>query len=190
MITLVGIAGSLRAKSFNLGLLHAAAEMLPDDVQLVIHTLHGIPLYDADVEAVDGIPSAVTMLKDAVAVADGIILSTPEYNAGIPGVFKNAIDWMSRPNSDMARVFGERPFALMGASPGGFGTIQSQDAWLPVLRRLGAHLWIDGQLTASRAHTLFDENGNLVDERTREKLRGFVHGFAAYLRTLQNKAAR
>ena len=182
MITIVGIAGSLRANSFNLGLLRAAAELAPNDVQLSIHTLHDVPLYNADLEEAEGIPAAVTALKDAVAAADGVILSTPEYNAGIPGVFKNAIDWMSRPNADMGRVFGERPFALMGASPGGFGTIQSQDAWLPVLRRLGAHLWIDGQMMASRAHTLFDEAGRLTDARTQEKLRGYMDGFSTFLR--------
>ena len=179
---IVGIAGSLRANSYNLGLLRAAQGLLPDGVTLSIHTLHGIPLYNADDEAASGIPDSVTALKNAVSAADGVILSTPEYNAGIPGVFKNAIDWMSRPNGDMARVFGARPFALMGASPGGFGTVQCQDAWLQVLRRLGAHLWIDGQLTAARAGTLFDEAGQLTDERTRDKLRQFLANFAAHLR--------
>ncbi len=94
-----------------------------------------IPLYDADVERA-GTPPAVAALKDAVAAADGLLLVTPEYNNGIPGVFKNAIDWLSSPTPDLARVFGGKPVGLMGASPGGFGVL-SQGV-VPVLRALGA----------------------------------------------------
>lgn len=108
-------------------------------------TLHGIPLYDGDEEAAHGIPEAVTELKDAISNADGVILATPEYNNGIPGVFKNAIDWASRPASDISRVFKGCPFAIMGASPEGFGTILSQNLWLPVLHTLG---WSCGQADA------------------------------------------
>jgi len=78
----------------------------------------------------------VTDLKEAIAASDGLLLATPEYNNSIPGVFKNAIDWLSRPPADIKRVFGGKPLAILGASPGGFGTVLSQSAWLPVLRYL------------------------------------------------------
>lgn len=80
---------------------------------MVVETLHGIPLYDADLEASEGLPPRVTELKEAVASADGLLLATPEYNNSIPGVFKNGIDWLSRPANDIARVFGGKPVALL-----------------------------------------------------------------------------
>jgi len=109
-----------------------------------------------------------------------VLIATPEYNNGLPGVAKNAIDWLSRPPSDSRRVFGDRPFAVIGASPGGFGTILAQNAWLPVLRTLGARQWSGGRLMLSRATQAFDEQGELQDEAMREQLRKFVAGFAAF----------
>jgi chromate reductase len=177
---IVGIAGSLRQRSFNLGLLHAARDLMPAGATLSVHTLEAIPLYNADDEAANGIPPAVAALKDAVAAADGVLLATPEYNNGIPGVFKNAIDWLSRPADDIARIFADRPFAVIGASPGGFGTILSQDAWLPVLRTLGTRPWFAGRLMVSRAGQLFDGEGRLTDEATQGRLRDFLSGFTAF----------
>lgn len=138
---LIGLSGSLRQASYNSALLRSAAGLMPEDSELVVETIRGIPLYDGDVEAAEGIPEQVAALKEAIAAADGLLLVTPEYNNSIPGVFKNAIDWLSRPPADIPRVFGSKPVALIGASPGGFGTILSQNAWLPVLRTLGAELW-------------------------------------------------
>src|SRR6476660_5922327 len=132
--TLIGISASPRRGSFNSALLRAASELMPKGDRMIIHSIGGIPLYDGDVEAADGIPETVIVLKDAIASSDGLLLVTPEYNNSIPGVFKNAIDWLSRPPADIKRVFRGRPVALLGASPGAFGTILSQSAWLPVLR--------------------------------------------------------
>ena len=146
MTKLVGISGSLRQGSLNSALLRTAAELMPDGAAMMVATIRGIPLYDGDVEAAEGIPEPVRLLKEAVLASDGLLLVTPEYNNSIPGVFKNAIDWLSRPSADIKRVFGGKPVALMGASPGGFGTILSQNAWLPVLRTLGAELWCEGRL--------------------------------------------
>ena len=181
MTKLVAISGSLRKASFNTALLRAALDMAPDGVGIVEGSIHGIPLYDGDAEAADGIPEAVTRLKDLVADADGVILFTPEYNNGIPGVFKNAIDWLSRPSSDIARVFGDRPFAVIGASPGGFGTILAQNGWLPVLKTLGTQQWSGARLQVSRAGKVFDEQGELVDEAVRVQLGNFLRGFASHI---------
>src|SRR5262245_16330840 len=127
---IVGIAGSLRKASFNSSLLRAAVEECPAGVELEIESIRGIPLYDGDVEAGQGLPPRVVELKEKVAAADALLLVTPEYNNSIPGPFKNAIDWMSRPASDIDRVFGGRPVGMIGASPGRQGTLLSQTAWL------------------------------------------------------------
>jgi NAD(P)H-dependent FMN reductase len=183
MTKLLGISGSLRKASFNTGLLNAAKSVAPDGVEFETATLRGIPLYDGDVEAESGVPATVTALKDKIIAADGVILFTPEYNNSIPGVFKNAIDWLSRPPADIRKVFGGRPFALAGASSGNFGTILSQNAWLSVMRTLGAQLWSGKRLMVPKAATLFDDAGQLTDDDTRERLRGFVQAFADYVAT-------
>jgi len=186
MTTLIGLSGSLRGGSFNTALLRTAATLMPADATLDIHTLHGIPLYDADIETSTGIPASVTALKDAIVAADGLLLATPEYNNGIPGVFKNAIDWLSRPPSDSRRVFGERPVGLIGASPGAFGTILSQAAWLPVLRTLGARQWSGSRLLVSRAGQVFDESGAMRDAKLQEQLQVYLAGFVAFVREVSS----
>lgn len=180
MTKLIAISGSLRQGSFNTALRRAALTMAPEGVVITEGSIHGIPLYDGDVEAAEGIPEAVTRLKNQVAEADGVILFTPEYNNGIPGVFKNAIDWMSRPSSDIPRVFGGKPFAITGASPGNFGTLLSQEAWLPVMRTLGTVPWFGTKLMVSRAGTVI-QDGRIVDEATEKKLRDFIAGFSAFV---------
>ena len=180
MTTILGISGSLRAGSYNTALLRAAQSLAAPGVTLEAVTLHGIPLYDGDVERRDGLPAAVLQLKQRIIASDGVLLVTPEYNSRIPGVFKNAIDWLSRPAADIPRVFGDRPFALIGASPGGFGTILSQNAWLPVLRTLGTRFWSGGRLMVSRAGSVFDADGAIVDARIHDSLRQFVEGFVAF----------
>jgi chromate reductase len=182
MIKVLGISGSLRRGSYNAALLRAATRLMPEDASLEIASIRGIPLYDYDVEA-QGIPAAVAQLKEAVVGADGVLLVTPEYNNSIPGVFKNAIDWLSRPPADARRVFGGRAFALIGASPGAFGTNLSQAAWLPVLRTLGTAPWFGGRLQVARAATVFDESGALKDATVEEQLKQFLAGYVAFLRT-------
>src|SRR3546814_20835866 len=113
MTLLVGISGSLRRHSFNSGLLRAARANMPDGARLNIASISGIPLYNADVEEEEGIPQSVADLKEAIAKADGLLLATPEYNNSIPGVFKNAIDWASRPPADLPRVFAAKPVAVI-----------------------------------------------------------------------------
>ena len=182
MITLIGLSGSLRRGSYNSAVLRAAASMMPSDSELRVASIAGIPLYDGDDEVANGIPAEFSSLKDAIAAADGLLLVTPEYNNSVPGVTKNAIDWLSRPPSDIARVFRGRPVALAGASPGGFGTILSQNAWLPVFRTLGADLWSGGRLMVSRVGPLVDASGEISDAPTREAIGRFVKVFVDYVK--------
>ena len=181
MTKLIGISGSLRRGSFNTALLRAAAQLVPQGVELAVETVHGIPLYDGDLEAADGIPERVSELKEAIVASAGLVLVTPEYNNSIPGVFKNALDWLSRPPADIARVFRCKPVALMGASPGGFGTILSQNAWLPVFRTLGVNFWSEGRLLVSRAQGAFAQDGRVSDEKTRDQIRDFIAGFSRFV---------
>jgi NAD(P)H-dependent FMN reductase len=94
-------------------------------------------LYDGDAETRSGLPAAVTALKERIAAAAALLIASPEYNNGIPGPLKNAIDWLSRPVSDIPRIFGGRIVGVIGASPGRFGTLSAQQAWLPIFRTLG-----------------------------------------------------
>jgi chromate reductase, NAD(P)H dehydrogenase (quinone) len=181
MATLVGLCGSLRRASFNLMLLRAAADLLPAGTTLDIASIRDIPLYDGDLEAEQGVPAAVEQLKDRIAAADGLLIATPEYNNSVPGVLKNAVDWLSRPPADIPRVFRGRPVAIMGASPGPRGTALAQTAWLPVVRILGLRPWFDGRLLVAGAKPLFDQEGRLTDEATRTQVRTFMEGFAAFV---------
>ena len=179
MTRLIGLSGSLRAASYNTALLKAAVALMPVGTELVARTLHGIPLYDGDVEE-KNFPPAVTELKDLIAAADGLLLFTPEYNNSLPGVFKNAIDWLSRPGDDIPRVFGGKPVALIGASPGGFGTVLSQNAWLPILRTLGTAPWFGGRLMVSRVNQSLDASGRITNPALEGQLREFLAGFVRF----------
>jgi NAD(P)H-dependent FMN reductase len=183
MTRILGISGSLRRKSYNSGLLRAAGELMPAGAELVAGRIRGVPLYDADDEAENGIPPAVRVLKDQLAAADGLLIVTPEYNNGIPGVAKNAIDWLTRPSSDIAPLFHGRAVAVIGASPGAFGTMLAQIAWLPVLRTLRTRPWHQGRLMVSQAREPFDAEGNLTDAKIRERLAEFLAGFVTFAGT-------
>jgi len=177
MAKILGIAGSLRRGSFNAALLRAAVELAPAGTSIEIASIRDIPLYDADVEA-QGIPAAVVELKEKVVAADALLLVTPEYHNSIPGVFKNVIDWLSRPAADAPRVFGNRHVTLIGASPGPFGTVQAQRAWLPVLRTLRMRPWFGAPLYVSAAAGVFDGEGRLVDADVRAQLQQLLSDFA------------
>jgi chromate reductase, NAD(P)H dehydrogenase (quinone) len=180
MTRLIGFSGSLRAASYNAALLRAAVTLMPPGAVLETGTIRGIPLYDGDVEANEGIPPAVALLKQQILASDALLIVTPEYNNSLPGVLKNAVDWLTRPSSDIAPLFGGRPVALIGASPGGFGTILSQEAWLPVLKTLGCRPWFGDRLLVSRAGSVFDAEGNLTDAKVRAQLQHFLLGFTEF----------
>jgi len=161
-------------------LLRAAVEAVPAGSTIQIESIRDIPLYDGDVEAEQGIPQAVQQLKARIVAADGLLIVTPEYNNSMPGVLKNAIDWLSRPPADIPRVFRGRPVAIMGATPGQGGTLLSQAAWLPVVRTLGMRPWFEGRVNVSGAGKVFDTDGRVADDATRDRIRTFVEGFAAF----------
>jgi len=168
-------------------LLRAAVEAVPAGSTIQIESIRDIPLYDGDVEAEQGIPQAVQQLKARIVAADGLLIVTPEYNNSMPGVLKNAIDWLSRPPADIPRVFRGRPIAIMGATPGQGGTLLSQAAWLPVVRTLGMRPWFEGRLGIPTAGKVFDANGRVVDEAVRDRIKTFVEGFAAFVESQRSR---
>lgn len=177
---LLGISGSLRRASFNTALLHAAQELLPAGVTLAIHDLHALPLFDQDVEE-QGDPAPVVALKQAIDDADAVLLASPEYNGGIPGVLKNAIDWASRKGTTRAAaaLAGKR-MCIVGASPGITGTVRAQDQLRLVLRRAGAIVEPQGEVLVFQAHTKITD-GKLTDPRTRDLLARHLQDFLALL---------
>src|SRR5437764_7553489 len=179
---IVALGGSLREASRNRALLAEAASMAPagSDVDLsAIALVASLPLYNQDIQDRDGVPSAVVELKDALRTADGLLIATPEYNWGIPGFLKNAIDWASRPGRDISDVFGDLPVALIGAG-GGSGTRNAQNSWLPVFRYLKMRPWFGHALHIDRAGERFDQDNNLTDEPIREQLQAMVAGFPVH----------
>ncbi len=177
MSKILGISGSLREKSYNSALLRAARDQFPEVI--AIGSIRGIPLYDGDLE-VTGVPEAVLELKQQLIDANGLLLVSPEYNNSMPGVTKNTVDWLSRPSLGIRNVFHEKPVALIGASPGGFGTILGQSAWLQVFRGLGARHWSGGRLVVSSATQVFDDDGVLIDRSIQQRLEQFIEGFMTF----------
>lgn len=181
MPKVIGLSGSLRRGSYNATLLRAATVLAPEELTIEIESIRAIPLYDGDVEADPGPPPAVKSLKDRIAEADGLLLVTPEHNNSIPGVFKNAIDWLSRPASDIPRVFGEKPVGIIGATPGRGGTILSQAAWLPVLRTLGTALYTGERVQISGAANVFEGEDGISDPKIKTLVTRYLAGFTAFV---------
>lgn len=174
-LEVVGFAGSLRRGSFNRALLRAATEVAPATLHITIHELDDIPLYNADVEAA-GPPVSVTQLRDAIRDADGMLIATPEYNHGVPGVLKNAIDWLSRPPRDSA--LNGKVAAIMGASPGMTGTARAQSQLRQAFVFTNTYALAQPEVLVARAHEKFDADGRLVDQATRDFLATFLKRFA------------
>ncbi|MBI1245431.1 MAG: hypothetical protein GC202_10535 [Alphaproteobacteria bacterium] len=179
--SILAIPGSLRAKSFNRALLEYARKTAPASLTLEIRDIADIPLFNQDVEA-KGYPEAVAKLHAEVAAADGILLATPEYNSGIPGVLKNALDWMSRPPGK-ATCAG-KPVAVIGATPGVGGTVRAQVVMRPVLSGMGMLQLVGADTAVPGAGAAFDADGNLVDEKARAALARTLDAFAAWIARL------
>jgi chromate reductase len=179
---ILAFGGSLRQASRNRALLEEAAALAPADTELDLSRLPvigSLPLFNQDVMERDGLPSGVAELKDALRTADGLLIATPEYNWGIPGFLKNAIDWASRPGNDIPHVFGDLPVALIGAG-GGAGTRFAQNAWLSVFRFLRMRPWFGHTLYVDHASERFDEHNRLSDGATRDQLLAVITGFSAH----------
>jgi chromate reductase len=171
----VGFAGSLRRGSFNRALLRAATELAPPALHIVIHDLDGIPLYNGDVEAA-GAPSSVVQLREAIRQADGLLIATPEYNYGVPGVLKNTIDWLSRPPRDSA--LNGKVAAVMGASPGMMGTARAQSQLRQAFVFTNTYALLQPEVLVGHAHEKFDGDGRLVHQATRDFLATFLQRLA------------
>jgi chromate reductase len=174
---LLGVSGSLRAASFNTALLCAAQECAPDGVTIEIFRLHDLPLFNQDVED-QGDPAPVKAWKDAVRDADALLLACPEYNGGVTGVLKNAIDWASR--GSPSALHGKTA-CIVGASPGVTGTVRAQDALRQSLRKVSAEYWPLGEMLVGQAHTKID-NGQLRDEKTLAYLGKHLEAFVRHMR--------
>ena len=176
---ILGIAGSLRSGSLNRALLRAAAELAPAGMD--VHLFEGlgeIPLFNEDIEAL-GDPAPVRAFKAAIQEADALLIATPEYNYGVPGVLKNAIDWASRPAGKSP--LNRKPAAIMGASMGMHGTARAQLALRQTFVFTETCTMLRPELYLGRAHEKVDANGRLIDEPTRKQIRKLLEAFAEWI---------
>ena len=178
-IPIAGISGSLRKNSYNTATLRAVKEIASDTLDIDIVTLEDVPLFNEDVEA-KGWPERVQALRDRLEPAKGVIFATPEYNYSIPGVLKNAIDWLSRPERK-GPIFG-KPAAIIGATPSMVGTARAQAHLRQVAFYNGMPLIPDVEILIARAGEKFDEDGRLTDNETRDFLSDMTEKFADWTR--------
>ena len=180
-LTVLALPGSLRRDSFNRRLLEAAAELAPAGMTLQLRDgLRGLPLFDEDLEReTHGGPAPVQQLRAQVASADALLIATPEYNQSFPGVLKNGLDWLSRPGP--AEVLVGKPVALVGATAGRWGTRLAQAGLRQVLTATEALVLPAPGMYVREAERLFDGNGQLRDEATREQLRELLRAFALWI---------
>ena len=177
MTRLVGISGSLRKGSLNTMLLEAMKDLLPEGAELTVRSIADIPLYNGDLD-VDGGPESVRALKADIDAADGVVIATPEYNYGIPGVLKNAIDWVSRPAFKSVLV--GKPVAIVGAAPGTVGTARAQADLRNVLFGTLAEVFAHPEILVANAKNRL-EDGRCTDPKTRELLTAYLAAFVAPL---------
>jgi chromate reductase len=180
-ISILGFAGSLRKGSYNKSLLKVALEMLPEDAKLEIFDLEGIPPFNQDLE--NQPPEKVKEFKAKIRAADAILISTPEYNYSIPGVLKNAIDNASRPYGD--NPFDGKPVAIMGASIGMLGTARAQYHLRQSLVFLNMYPLNQPEVMVPFAQEKIDQNGQVTDQKTREKIRELVEALVIWTRKLK-----
>ena len=177
-IKVLGFAGSLRRSSYNRALIRAAQALAPTGMSFDVIDLDDIPLYNGDVEA-QGDPPGVAAFKSAIAAADGVVIATPEYNHGVPGVMKNAIDWASRPPRGAA--LGGKPVGLIGASPGMTGSARGQSQLRQAFEFTNSYCMPQPEILVYRAHEKFDAAGHLTDETTAKYLAAYLVAFHAWV---------
>jgi chromate reductase len=174
---ILGFAGSLRRASYNRGLVRAAADVTPSGIVVRVFDLADVPLYNQDVEDA-GEPESVVSWKEAIRRADALLVATPEYNHGISGVLKNAIDWASRPRA--TSPLKDKPVAVMGASPGRGSTARAQAQLREAFVFTGACVMPQPELLVSAAAAHFDDDGNVTDPELRDKLAELVAALRAW----------
>ena len=183
-MNVIGISGSLRKGSFNTAALRAAQGLAPEGMTIERAEIGDLPLYNDDVRAA-GFPPPAERLRAQIAAADAVLLVTPEYNYSISGVLKNAIDWASRPPS---QPFEAKPVAIMGASPGLFGSVRAQYHLRQMLIFLNAMPVNRPEVMIGQAQNKFDADGNLTDEPTREFIRKLLVALRDWTLRLQRSA--
>jgi chromate reductase len=176
---ILGFSGSLRRGSYNTGLLHAAEELLPEGMTLEIFDLTPIPMYNDDVRH-HGYPDAVCALRDRITAANALLITTPEYNASISGVLKNAINWISRPDKDGHLPMSMKPVAIMGAATGAFGATKALAHLRYVLVSTNSYTLNRPGVQVTYADKKFDENGVLTDEPTRSQIHNLLLALADF----------
>jgi chromate reductase len=182
-IRVLGVAGSLRQASYNRALLRAAIGLAPPGMTLTAFDLIDVPLYNGDVEA-GGDPLGVVAFKQAIAASDAVLFVTPEYNHGVPGVMKNAVDWASRPAQ--AAPLSGKPVGIIGASPGQTGSARGQSQLRQAFEFTNSYCMPQPEILVFRAHEKFDEAGRLTDEATGRHLSRYLEALMAW--TLRFKA--
>ncbi len=179
-IEILGFAGSLRKGSYNKAILRAAKELAPANTAIDIFDLEGIPPYDQDLD--HDMPARVREFKGRIRKADALLIATPEYNYSVPGVLKNAIDWVSRANGENA--WAGKPAAVMGVSTGLMGTVRAQYHLRQIFVFLDMHPVNKPEVMVSRAAEKFDADLRLVDEKTRELVAALLQGLVSWTRRL------
>lgn len=176
---ILAIAGSNRKKSLNKMLVRAIKELALEDMDIEIFEIDEIPFFNQDLEA--NLPVEVLSYISKVKDADAIIIATPEYNNMIPGILKNAIEWLTRDYSSDAVK--NKPLAITGASTGGFGAVRAQNQLLLLaqITKFKTHSTL--RLPISKAQEIFNDEGNLIDSQTKEKLQKFLYDFKIFIET-------
>ena len=180
-LKILGFAGSLRAGSYNKSLLRAAANLMPEDTNLEIFDIDGIPAFNQDTE--NNMPEKVKDFKSKIREADAILIATPEYNYSVPGVLKNAIDFATRPYGD--NPFNEKPVAIMSASVGMLGGARAQYHLRQIFVYLNMHPINGPEVIVPFAQNKFDTSGNLVDENTQMFVRQLLQNLVNWTRKLK-----
>jgi len=180
-LNILGLPGSLRSRSYNQFALRAAAGLMPPGMALQVYDYSDVPLYNGDVEA-RGIPEPVQKLRAAIEAADGVLIASPEYNFSVPGVLKNAIDWMSRTNP---QPFKGKPVAIMTATQGPLGGGRSQYEWRKILGAVDALALVKPEVFMSLAQNRFDADGQLTDAATTKAIETQMAAFQAWILRLR-----
>lgn len=191
-LNILAFAGSLRSNSYNRRLVRAAAGAAPAGLLLTVHdTIADIPLFDEDLEAADPAgPAGVKRLRAAIASADGVLIATPEYSQSLPGVLKNTLDWLSRDDAEYRMVLSAKPVAIIGATPGHWGTKLAQSQLRHTLTAMGALTMASPQLYVAEAAAAYDDDAGDFDAATRKRLQRFLEGFQRWVQLLQGGASR